>query len=70
MAHKLKVSTCFYVRIDVDELHESLKAGDAALETFQDDFRECPQNTNRITPYNELICYNATAKVDVESKYI
>ena len=40
LAHKLKVSTCFYVRINVDELHESLKAGDATLETFQDDFED------------------------------
>ena len=40
------------------------------VETFQDDFRECPQNTNRITPDNELICYNAATKVDVESKFL
>ena len=40
LAHKLKVSTCFYVRINVDELHEFLKAGDAALQTFQDDFED------------------------------
>ena len=40
MAHKLKVSTCFYVRINVEELHESLEAGDATLETFQDDFED------------------------------
>ena len=38
--NKLKVSTCFYVRINVDELHEFLKAGDAALQTFQDDFED------------------------------
>ena len=40
IVNKLKVSTCFYVRINVDELHELLKAGDAALETFQDDFED------------------------------
>ena len=40
------------------------------VETFQDDFRECPQNTNRITPDKELICYNATTKVDVDSKFL
>jgi hypothetical protein len=36
--------------------------------SFQDDFQECPQNTNRITPDKELICYNATTKVDVDKK--
>ena len=40
IVNKLKVSTCFYVRINVDELHESLKAGNAALQTFQDDFED------------------------------
>ena len=40
------------------------------MESFQDDFRECPQNINRITPDKELICYNAITKVDVESKFI
>ena len=40
IVNKLKVSTCFYVRINVDELHESLKTGDAALQTFQDDFED------------------------------
>ena len=40
------------------------------MESFQDDFRECPQNINIITPDNELICYNATTKVDVESKFL
>ena len=40
MAHKLKFSTCFNVRINVNELHESLKAGDATLETFQDNFED------------------------------
>ena len=38
------------------------------VESFQDDFRDCPQNTNRITPYNE--CYDATAKIKIESKLI
>ena len=37
---KLKVSTCFYVRINVDELHESFKASDATLQTFQDNFED------------------------------
>ena len=27
--------TCLYVSIDIDELHESLEAGDTALQTFQ-----------------------------------
>ena len=40
------------------------------MESFQDDFRECPQNTNRIIPDNELNCYDATAKIKVESKFI
>ena len=36
--NKCQIPTCFYVRINVDELHESFKACDAALETFQDNF--------------------------------
>ena len=43
------------------------------VESFKDDFRECSgptTNTNKITTDNELICYNATTKFDVESKFI
>ena len=43
------------------------------VESFKDDFRECPgptTNTNKIATDNDLICYNATTKFDVESKFI
>ena len=43
------------------------------VESFSDDFRECPwpiSNINKIATANELICYNAKTKVDVESKFI
>ena len=65
MAHKLKVSTCFYVRINVDELHESLKAGDATLETFQDDFEDDHHyfTASATTFFLKIICLTSSLAI-------
>ena len=42
-------------------------------ESFKDDFHECPRpitNTDKVAIDNELICYNARTKFNVESKFI